>query len=497
MVKNDYRRSLILLRTHAQGFSGHVRLERRTLLGSMFFVVNAPAGSGTLCAALIRHDARGAYFAARLGELRRDGRGQATLAYSFDPRSIDGRPLEDYLLIAIVAQECDRCEMVLSGNVNGSREVSWSSVRAAACEACACGRGPACDLRPPRPQPRSAVPETASGEPPANAPSDNFNAPDSAGAATGDASIPFSGSAGTPADNGGASALLGDGANAAADGGTSTPSTGGAGAADVPADADGAATSEPAAGETSNKPPAGEPSDNSNVPVASPDSSSAVTDNGGASSPFNGSSGASANNGGASSLLGGGADATAGGGTSTPSTSGAGAADVPADADGATASTAVSMATEISARAPAPEAAGSASADSVADIAGAIAMAAAQAVPAHAPTAGESLGIDMAVPWPGVSEQLRGLFARQPADELMLGDGYTYVRAPMPTGSGYDHVEIGVRVRDGAPDSIAYALPARFSPEPPPGLEDYVWRGGAADGWWTIRTDPDTGERQA
>ena len=62
MVKNDYRRSLIMFRSHAQGYSGHVRLERRTLMGSMFFVVNAPGGTGTLCATLVRRDARGAYF---------------------------------------------------------------------------------------------------------------------------------------------------------------------------------------------------------------------------------------------------------------------------------------------------------------------------------------------------------------------------------------------------------------------------------------------------
>ena len=73
MVKNDYRRSLIMFRSHAQGYSGHVRLERRTLMGSMFFVVNAPGGTGTLCATLVCRDARGAYFAAKLGELRRDG----------------------------------------------------------------------------------------------------------------------------------------------------------------------------------------------------------------------------------------------------------------------------------------------------------------------------------------------------------------------------------------------------------------------------------------
>ena len=33
MMRNDYRRALILLRGNAPGYSGHVRLERRTLMG--------------------------------------------------------------------------------------------------------------------------------------------------------------------------------------------------------------------------------------------------------------------------------------------------------------------------------------------------------------------------------------------------------------------------------------------------------------------------------
>ena len=100
----------------------------------------------------------------------------------------------------------------------------------------------------------------------------------------------------------------------------------------------------------------------------------------------------------------------------------------------------------------------------------------------------------MSVPWPGASEQIRALFAQQPARELMLGDGCTYVSEPMPADSGYDHVEVGVRVRDGALECVAYALPSRYSPEPPPGLEDYRWQGGASEGWWTVYTDPATGE---
>ena len=154
MVKNDYRRSLIMLRPHAQGYSGHVRLERRTLMGSMYFVIGVPSSEGTLCATLVRRYAQGTYFAVRLGELRRDGRGQATLAHAFDPRNIDGRTLEDYLLITVVHSGPEGCDVVLSGNVNGSQEVNWNSVRAASCAVCAPPREPACDLCPPPPEPR-------------------------------------------------------------------------------------------------------------------------------------------------------------------------------------------------------------------------------------------------------------------------------------------------------------------------------------------------------
>ena len=39
MVRNDYRRSLIMLRAHEPGYSGHVRLERRVMMGTMNFIV--------------------------------------------------------------------------------------------------------------------------------------------------------------------------------------------------------------------------------------------------------------------------------------------------------------------------------------------------------------------------------------------------------------------------------------------------------------------------
>lgn len=303
MVKNDYRRSLIMLRPHAQGYSGHVRLERRTLMGSMYFVIGVPSSEGTLCATLVRRDAQGTYFAVRLGELRRDGRGQATLAHAFDPRNIDGRTLEDYLLITVVHSGPEGCDVVLSGNVNGSQEVNWNSVRAASCAVCAPPREPACDLCPPPPEPRQENEEKGEEE----------------------------------------------------------------------------------------------------LPEECEDSREDSEEESEEESEEKGS-----------------------------------------------------------------ESSGE--------------------------CAGDHLGVDMSAPWPGVSEQLRALFAQQPARELMLGDGCTYVSAPMPAGSGYDHVEIGVRERNGVLECISYALPSRYSPEPPPGLEDYRWKGGASEGWWTVYTDPATGE---
>ena len=136
MAKNDYRRSLIMLRAHERGYSGHVRLEHRVMMGSMYFIVSEKNASQELCAMLVRSDARGGYAAVKLGNLRRDGRGQSALAYSFAPRNIAGKPLDDYILIAIAAVSEGECAIVLTGNVNGSRDFKFDGVREAVCAAC-------------------------------------------------------------------------------------------------------------------------------------------------------------------------------------------------------------------------------------------------------------------------------------------------------------------------------------------------------------------------
>lgn len=170
MTKNDYRRAFIMLRTAAQGYGGHARLERRTLTGSLYFIVTAPEGAGPLAAALVgRKD--GTYYAASLGEFARDRRGQLTLAKPFDPRAIDGRPLEAYDWVA-VADLGGNCRVVLTGNVNGSKEVDPAALERAVCARLGAADGsesnqtPAADVsQGADPLPAADLPEPGEGEP--------------------------------------------------------------------------------------------------------------------------------------------------------------------------------------------------------------------------------------------------------------------------------------------------------------------------------------------
>ena len=380
MMKNDYRRSLIMLRALERGYSGHVRLEHRTLTGSMVFVVTAPSG-GTLCAALVRCNSRGEYAAARLGELRRDSRGQATLAYSFDPRCIDGHPLSDYSLIAVTDRVGCRCDMVLAGNLNGSRETDWNQARIAACSACAMADEPAFDL-PVRPGVRPARPNyddqattlpddvlVEPGDTPTTLPDDVLVEPDD-----------------TP---------------------TALPD-------DVLVEPDDTPTTLP-----------------DNVFVEPDDAPTALPD------------------------------------------------DIPVETDEQIpVETPSDESTDGSAAPlfPAPD-----------DSAGAI--------PAASYGDADANALNPALVWPGESEGLRSYFAGENYSVDAPDDGYLYVEAPMPEESGYDSVRIGVHPENGVPESVAYALPGRFSAEPPEGLEDYEWSGDGERGWWVAYLDAASGRR--
>lgn len=132
MDRNEYRRSLIMLRSLVNGYSGHARIEIRTLTGILSILASLPQDAQNVQAALVG-SRRGEYYAAPLGALRRDLRGQAGLSVNFDPRRIGGRPLEAYSLLVIVNTENNACQMVLSGNLAGSREIDWSKTRDAVC----------------------------------------------------------------------------------------------------------------------------------------------------------------------------------------------------------------------------------------------------------------------------------------------------------------------------------------------------------------------------
>ena len=115
------------------------------------------------------------------------------------------------------------------------------------------------------------------------------------------------------------------------------------------------------------------------------------------------------------------------------------------------------------------------------------------AVEAPAPppvrTAARVLGMDITRPWPGCLEPLRRLFATQaPLEDAPDGE-HVYVRAPMPEKSGFDRCLVGLRAEGGTPVSLRYALPARRSPEPPPGLDGYRWLGDGESGWWVTDTN--------
>lgn len=131
MMRNDYRRALILLRSNSQGYSGHVRLERRTLMGSMYFLLQTPPEAPGLRAVLAGRS-REDYYACEIGSLQGGSRCQSMLTWNFDPRNICGRELEQYQLLLIVEE--GGCEILLYGNVCGHADMNWDKVRMAVCE---------------------------------------------------------------------------------------------------------------------------------------------------------------------------------------------------------------------------------------------------------------------------------------------------------------------------------------------------------------------------
>ena len=444
MNKNEYRRTLIMLRPRQSGYAGHARLERRVMMGSLYFIVTAPEG-GALTAALVGQRG-GEYFAAPLGALRRDGRGQATLAWSFDPRNVDGRPLDAYTLVAVADTGDGGCRLVLAGNVEGARSMDMDKAEAAVCAALAASPEPAADLpaRDEAPPAREATRAEAPKEEAPAAPVPQAQPAQTAKPAE-DAEVRIytavrprraaaQAAEDRPAQDAGAPALADDAAAETPEAKAGNP---GAGAPDdaeqeraimmetSPAreEAPGIVVLEGAEQETAMA-VAGSQEDGSGIVVlegAEQEAMTAVAD--------------SQEDGSGIVVLEGAEQETM-----TAAAFAADGAEIPA---GATAS---------------PD-----------------------------QPAAQLLGLDTSLPWTGALEPLRALFAERAAVPT-LEDDYVYVAAPLDGEE--DALRVGLHVSGGVVDGLRYAVPALYTPDPPEGLEAWSWVGDDTHGWWVTTADP-------
>ncbi len=108
------------------------------------------------------------------------------------------------------------------------------------------------------------------------------------------------------------------------------------------------------------------------------------------------------------------------------------------------------------------------------------------------PLAHQLLALDITIPWPEPVEPLRALFMELPACVPFDADGYTFVRAPLP-GSGRPIHWWVCGWRTSSRLGLL-RLPGTFAPEPPAGLDGYMWRGEGVSGWWVVFVDAVTGE---
>ena len=388
MNKNDYRRAYIMMRARAQGCAGHVRLERRTLMGSMYFVAAAPTAMGQLWAALAGRQGDRVH-AVLMGAMRRDARGQATLACEFDPRSIQGRPLESYPLAVIAASGPDGCRVLLTGSLESARPMDADAVEEAVCALLAPSGGPASEMTDgkARPGPLDPMDAVASGDMPEGEPA---------------ADIP---DVGTPWDTG----PQDEARQMQIDEASANPHEGG----DTP--------------EYS--------SDGTRIFTRRRPARSATRSSGPQDGPVSGETDP-ANEAGAA-------------GERADAAQSAGIPESPEDASGPQAT--------VDSRAPS--------------------------------TAAGLLKLDEAQDWPDAIASLRPLFEAQPPVDSGLGDGYVYVRAPMPERCPSAWCLVGLR-RDAGGFGVRYAIPGAFAPEPPAGLEGYVWREDGDHGFWTLDVPP-------
>ena len=127
MIREDYRRALIMLRSLRPGVSGHVRLERRTLFATLQFTVSGT--DDTPLQGFLLGRVNGKWQGAALGAFGAPRYGQAGLTVKFDPRNIQGLTLEQYALVGVAAQTAQGYISLLFGNLNGSIECTLECIQ--------------------------------------------------------------------------------------------------------------------------------------------------------------------------------------------------------------------------------------------------------------------------------------------------------------------------------------------------------------------------------
>jgi len=412
MLKNDYRRALIMLRPLEGSWSGHIRLERRTLMGSMQFTLSGP-GSGERMLALMAGLRGGSVHIHLLGELRNGGRGQAGARFEFDPRNMSGLALEQYDLAAVARLDGEVWRLVMSGFPNGSRCVDWGRMHDAVAAIFAA-----------RPQAETS---------PAQAMPEEISVPDAPPSPEDDAQTQLLENPTYPewSDPDGTDTPAGAAAQEEGAFGPAQPPE----IKTIPKNSvsrtdDGATVDWP---------------DTFDVP-AEPDSRSLLdhptypewSDPDGTDTPA-------------------GAVSEEEDGFHIPKVPDPEEDEPPGPWD----------ALDLPAREEDPfDIPAQDTAD--ADISGGSAL--------------DLLAADAGA-WPESIEPLITLFSTSDPWPDPPETGFVFVQAPMPTGCAAEYTLVGLRAENGRLAEVAYAIPAPFSAEPPPGLEEYVWRGG----YWIYR----------
>ncbi len=437
MNRNDYRRALLMLRSLKTGVSGYVRLERRTLIGTLQFTINcAPAGMKLHAILLYRKNS--CWSAVKLEEFGAPRYGQVGLLWKCDPRNIEGRTLEQYDLAAVIGiSDSGLCDLLLCGNLNGSVETDWAQVRDAACRLFSPVRisgAPIMPIDEASPEkcendPLQTLPDFSEENPlePVEDPADppeRIVVPDQTDCRDEETNQP------EPAAEAQEHPIMSASPAEQTDLHLQEPMT--------PDDAEMI------------------PRDDLDAPAL--DSAPEATD------------------------------------LDTPTMDisiqydvAAQVSDSAADIESDELDTPASLVME-------PDELDMPAEERIAfalqsdDVTDDEIDSTAQQIPPYQPEcAGVQLELsDPHAPWPDSIEPLRNLFFTSEAIVPFEAEGYVFIRAPLPEESGTDSCLCGLRCEGGFPARVCYAIPAPYTPEPPAGLEGYVWRGDRHRGYWVI-----------